>query len=149
MAGASVDGGLLRPLLRLAVPNIAATLIQAAISFIEAWRLGALGSVALAAVALVFPLFMLSNMWSAGAIGGAVSGAAARARGAGDSVRAAAVLRAALVIGVVGGVVMGGLVVGLAAPMFTLAGGQGAVLRDAVVMARPCSPGSSSSGCLI
>ncbi|MEC8562539.1 MAG: MATE family efflux transporter, partial [Pseudomonadota bacterium] len=126
------DGGLLRPLLRLALPNIAATLIQAAMSFIEAWRLGALGSVSLAAVALVFPLFVLSNMWSAGAIGGAVSGAAARARGAGDRVRAAAVLRAAVVIGCVGGVVVGGLVVSLAVPMFTLAGGQGAVLRDAV-----------------
>ena len=79
MAGRVTDGGLLRPLLRLALPNIAATLIQAAMSFIEAWRLGALGSVSLAAVALVFPLFVLSNMWSAGAIGGAVSGAAARA----------------------------------------------------------------------
>ncbi|MEC9215980.1 MAG: MATE family efflux transporter [Pseudomonadota bacterium] len=126
------DGGLLRPLLRLALPNIAATLIQAAMSFIEAWRLGALGSVSLAAVALVFPLFVLSNMWSAGAIGGAVSGAAARARGAGDRVRSAAVLRAAVVIGCVGGAVVGGLVVSLAVPMFTLAGGQGAVLRDAV-----------------
>ena len=132
MAGRVTDDGLLRPLLRLALPNIAATLIQAAMSFIEAWRLGALGSVSLAAVALVFPLFVLSNMWSAGAIGGAVSGAAARARGAGDRVRAAAVLRAAVVIGCVGGVVVGGLVVSLAVPMFTLAGGQGAVLRDAV-----------------
>ena len=117
--------------LRLAAPNIAATLIQVAISFIEAWRLGVLGSVSLAAVALVFPLFMLSNMWSAGAIGGAVSGAR-RARGAGDSRSAAAVLRAALVIGVVGGAVMGGLVVSFAAPLFALAGGQGAVLGDAV-----------------
>jgi len=132
MAGRVTDGGLLRPLLRLALPNIAATLIQAAMSFIEAWRLGALGSVSLAAVALVFPLFVLSNMWSAGAIGGAVSGSAARARSAGDRVRAAAVLRAAVVIGCVGGVVVGGLVVSLAVPMFTLAGGQGAVLRDAV-----------------
>ena len=35
-------------------------------------------------------------------------------------------------IGCVGGVVVGGLVVSLAVPMFTLAGGQGAVLRDAV-----------------
>lgn len=132
MAGRVTDGGLLRPLLRLALPNIAATLIQAAMSVIEAWRLGALGSVSLAAVALVFPLFVLSNMWSAGAIGGAVSGAAARARGAGDRVWAAAVLRAAVVIGCVGGLVVGGLVVSLAVPMFTLAGGQGAVLRDAV-----------------
>ena len=101
MAGRVTDGGLLRPLLRLALPNIAATLIQAAMSFIEAWRLGALGSVSLAAVALVFPLFVLSNMWSAGAIGGAVR---ARARGAGDSRGGRRVARGS-VIGVVGGAV--------------------------------------------
>ena len=53
-------------LLRLAAPNMLGNIIQASLSFIEAWRLGFLGAGALAAVALVFPLYMLSMMWSAG-----------------------------------------------------------------------------------
>ena len=42
-----------------------------------------LGTSAIAGVALVFPLFMLMTMMSNGGMGGGVSSAIARARGAG------------------------------------------------------------------
>lgn len=123
-------------LLRLAAPNMLGNIIQASLSFIEAWRLGFLGAGALAAVALVFPLYMLSMMWSAGAIGGAVAGAAARAHGAGDRAAGEAVLRSALVIAVFGGVLMGGAVFLGAAPLISILGGSGQVHGDAVSYGR-------------
>ena len=80
-------------------------------AFVEARFLKAAGADALAAVALVFPLIILAAMFSAGAIGGAVSGRTARAVGAGDSTQASAVLVSAVLISLVGGLIMWGLVV--------------------------------------
>ena len=54
----------------------------------EVWFVGQLGSSSLAAMALVFPLLMLTQTLSAGAMGGAVASAIARALGAGDQRRA-------------------------------------------------------------
>lgn len=43
-----------------------------------------LGVASLGGIALAFPIFMLMQMLSAGAMGGTVSGAVSRALGAGD-----------------------------------------------------------------
>jgi len=127
-----VDGPINRTLLRLAAPNVAATLILSCLSIIEAIYVGRLGAIALAGVALVFPLFMLANMLSAGAIGGAVSGATARAIGTGDSQQAEAVLRSSLCVALAGGMTMTVLVLWLGPGLYRLLGGLDDVLQAAL-----------------
>gem|GEM_PF-4140630 len=86
-------------LFRLAVPGVIGALLFSMPGLVEAHFLKSSGADALAAVALVYPLIILSAMFSAGAIGGAVSGLTARAVGAGDSadVGAGGAVRATLV----------------------------------------------------
>jgi len=85
-------------LLRLAIPNVITTLVQASTGLIETYFIGKLGTDALAGVALVFPGVMLMQMMSAGAMGGGVSSAIARALGAGRRDDADATILHALVI---------------------------------------------------
>ncbi len=68
-------------LLRLAIPNVITTMVQASTGLIETYFIGKLGTDALAGVTLVFPGVMLMQMMSAGAMGGGVSSAIARALG--------------------------------------------------------------------
>src|SRR5262245_21238953 len=56
-------------LLKLAAPNMLVMLAQASVGLIETYFVGRLGTDALAGVALVFPLLMLMQMMSAGAMG--------------------------------------------------------------------------------
>jgi Na+-driven multidrug efflux pump len=51
----------------------------------DTYFVGRLGTERLAGLALVFPMLMLLQMTSAGAMGGGVASAIARALGAGDS----------------------------------------------------------------
>src|SRR4051812_4229169 len=66
-------------LLKLAAPNILVNIAQSSIGLIETYFVGKLGTDALAGVALVFPVLMLTQMMSAGAVGGGISSAVARA----------------------------------------------------------------------
>lgn len=70
-------------LIRLAAPNMLVMLVQASLGLIETYFVGKLGTSALAGIALVFPAVMLMQMMSAGAVGGGISSAVARALGAG------------------------------------------------------------------
>ena len=70
-------------LLRLALPNVILTLVQAAIGLIETYFVAKLGTDALAGMALVFPVVMLIQMMSTGAMGGGISSAVARTLGRG------------------------------------------------------------------
>jgi putative MATE family efflux protein len=83
-----LEGPVVPVLLRLALPNVAVMLAQASIGLIETYFVAKLGSDALAGIALVFPLFMLLQMVSAGAMGGGILSAIARALGAGNYARA-------------------------------------------------------------
>src|ERR1043166_4287441 len=65
--------------LRLGAPNMLVMLVQASTGVIETYFVGKLGTDALAGVALVFPGLMLMQMVSAGAMGGGISYAIARA----------------------------------------------------------------------
>src|SRR5262245_2208116 len=76
-------GAILPTLLRLAWPNILVMVAQASTGLIETWWVSRLGTDALAGMALVFPGFMMMQMLSAGAMGGGISSAIARALGAG------------------------------------------------------------------
>jgi MatE len=69
--------------LRLAAPIVLVMVVQASVGLIETYFVGKLGTDALAGVALVFPALMLMQMMSAGAMGGGISSAIARALGGG------------------------------------------------------------------
>jgi putative MATE family efflux protein len=69
-------------LLKLAGPNVLVMLAQASVGLIETFFIGKLGTDALTGMALVFPVVMLMQMLSAGAFGGAMAAAVARALGA-------------------------------------------------------------------
>jgi len=127
-----VDGPILRTLLRLAAPNVMATSMAVLVGLAETFYVGVLGVVPLAALGLVFPFAMLTGMLSAGAMGGGVASALARAFGAGDALRAQSVALHALLIGAVGGVFYSLLFLSVAAPLFHLLGARGEVLREAL-----------------
>jgi putative MATE family efflux protein len=127
-----LDGPILRTLLRLAAPNVMATSMVVLVGLAENFYIGVLGVVPLAALGLVFPFAMLTGMLSAGAMGGGVASALARAFGAGDLVRAQSVALHALLIGGIGGVAYSLLFLAVSAPLFTLLGGRGDVLREAL-----------------
>ena len=76
-----LTGPILATMVRLSVPNIALVGAQAAVSVAETYFVGRLGTDALAGVTLVFPIVMLMQMMSAGAMGGGISSAIARALG--------------------------------------------------------------------
>src|SRR5712691_8974437 len=79
-----LEAPIARTLVRLAWPNILVMLAQASTGLIETWFVSRLGIDALAGMALVFPGFMMMQMLSAGAIGGGISSAIARALGGGQ-----------------------------------------------------------------
>src|SRR2546426_9993650 len=80
---ALLEGPIPSTLLRLATPNVLVMLVQASVGLIETYFVGKLGTDALAGVALVFPVLMLMQMMSAGAMGGWISSAITRALRAG------------------------------------------------------------------
>ena len=116
---------------RLAVPGVIGALLFSMPGLIEASFLKASGADALAAVALVYPLIILAAMFSAGAIGGAVSGLTARAIGAGDYEEASAVLVCAVLISVCGGVLMWALVVNFGPLLYNYASDSETVVQGA------------------
>jgi Na+-driven multidrug efflux pump len=70
-------------LLRMGLPNVLVMAAQASAALIETYFIGKLGTDALAGMSLVFPVVMLMQMMSAGAVGGGIASAIARALGAG------------------------------------------------------------------
>ena len=77
-----LEGPIVPTLLRLGAPMVLVMVAQAAVGLIETWFVGKLGTDALAGMALVFPAVMLMQMMSAGAMGGGIASAIARALGA-------------------------------------------------------------------
>ena len=131
-----VTGPILPTLMRLTMPNLAAMLVTALVAICETAYVGILGTVELAAIALVFPMVMLMQMLSSGAMGGGVSSAISRALGAGDVARAETLAWHALSIGVIAGVGFSVLFVIFGKHIFYALGGRGDVLAQAVAYAR-------------
>src|SRR5438128_7075048 len=95
-----LEGPIASTLLRLATPNVLVMFVQASVGLIETYFVAKLGTDALAGVALVFPVLMLMQMMSAGAVVGGISSAIARALGAGRRADADALVVHALAIAV-------------------------------------------------
>jgi putative MATE family efflux protein len=120
-------------LLKLGAPNVLVMLAQAGVGLIETYFVGKLGTDALAGMALVFPVLMLMQMTSAGAMGGGIASSIARALGARRRADADALVLHALLIAVVFGLVfMASVLVG-GRWLYGVMGGAGAALDAALV----------------
>jgi len=122
---------ILPTLIRLAIPNVIAMVGTAVVTVAETSYIGRLGTEPLAAIALVFPFAMLTQMMSAGAMGGGVSSAVSRALGAGDRTRAEVLALHAIIIGICGDLVFSLIMLVFGRSLFSLLGGRGDVLEQA------------------
>ena len=127
-----LEGPIVGTLLRLATPNVLVMFVQASVGLIETYFVAKLGTDALAGVALVFPVLMLMQMMSAGAMGGGISSAIARALGAGRRADADALVVHALAIAVSFGLVFMLAVLGGGRWLYGAMGGSGASLAAAL-----------------
>jgi putative MATE family efflux protein len=127
---------ILPTLLRLSAPNVLAMVMTVLVGIAETYYVGRLGTAPLAAMALVFPFAMLTQMMSAGAMGGGVSAAISRALGASDLPRAQTLLQHALLIGVGSGLIYSAIFVVWGSELYQLLGGRAAVLKEAVAYAQ-------------
>jgi len=128
-----LEGPIVPTLLRMAWPNVLIMFAQAATGLIETYWIGKLGTDALAGMALVFPGVMLMQMISAGAMGGGISSAIARALGAGEREQADALVLHAVVINVVLGSAFAVVVLLCGRPLYAAMGGEGASLEAAMI----------------
>jgi putative MATE family efflux protein len=131
-ANSLLTSPILPTLLKLTLPNAIAMVGTTLVAVAETAYIGRLGIEPLAAIALVFPFVMLTQMMSAGAMGGGVSSAVSRAIGAGDRDRAATLALHAVVIGLLGGLFFTALMLLFGRPFFMLLGGRGGVLEQAL-----------------
>ncbi|TMJ35680.1 MAG: MATE family efflux transporter, partial [Alphaproteobacteria bacterium] len=129
---ALLQGRILSTLLLMAWPNILVMFAQAASGLIETWFVAKLGTDALAGMALVFPGVMLVQMISAGAMGGGISSAIARALGAGRRDEADALVTHALVIMVALGTFFSATMLAFGRPIYRVLGGEGGELDAAL-----------------
>jgi len=121
-----------RTIVRLALPNVVVMVVQASIGLIETYFVAKLGLDALAGIALVFPLFMLLQMVSAGAMGGGILSAIARALGSGQTERANALVWHAVAITIVLGAATTAAALLFGPKLYALMGGRDGSLAAAV-----------------
>jgi MATE family, multidrug efflux pump len=127
-----LSGPILRTLLSLSWPNILVLLAQASTGLVETWWLSRLGTDALAGMALVFPVVMLMQMVSGGALGGGISSAIARALGAGLHPAADAFVLHGILINLLIGALLSWSVIALGPDLYAALGGEGASLEAAL-----------------
>src|SRR6266487_3968470 len=127
-----VTSPILPTLLKLALPNAIAMVGTTLVAVAETSYIGRLGTEPLAGIALVFPFVMLTQMTSAGAMGGGVSSAISRAIGAGDRNRAATLALHAAMIGACAGIFFTVTMLMFGRAFYTLLGGREGVLEQAM-----------------
>jgi putative MATE family efflux protein len=108
----------------------------------ETIYVGRLGVPALAGMALVFPIVMLQQMLSGGAMGSAVASSVSRALGAGQQARAEALALHALGVALVAGLLITLLMLTAGPALFALLGGRGLALAQASAYAQVAFAGS-------
>lgn len=130
---AMLHGPIFATMMALALPTIGVLVAQTLVNVAETFYVSRLGADALIGVALVFPVWMLMTMMSAGGIGGGVASAVARATGAGRHEDANALVLHTLVTAVAFGLLFSVLVIGLGGPLYRALGGTGEALHSALV----------------
>ena len=121
---------------RLSLPNMVAMLAGALVTIAETSYIGRLGTFPLAGMALVFPMVMLQQMISAGAMGGGISSAISRAIGAGENHKANQLVLHAMWISLGLGVFYSFLFLVWGRDIFAFIGGSGVALDEAVAYAK-------------
>jgi putative MATE family efflux protein len=127
-----LQGPIVATLLQLAWPNVLVMVAQASTRLIETYFVAKLGTDALAGTALVFPAVMLMQMISAGAMGGGISSAIARALGAGRNDDANALVLHAIIINIVLGAFCSAIMLAFGAPIYRFLGGSDGALHAAL-----------------
>jgi len=128
---ALLDAPIGSTLLRLALPNVIVMVVQSAIGLIETYFVAKLGTDALAGIALVFPILMLVQMVSAGAMGGGILSAIARALGSGKREEANGLVWHAVAIALALGIATTVLALSGGPFLYRLMGGSGGSLAAA------------------
>jgi putative MATE family efflux protein len=139
-----LTGPILPTVLKLAIPNTIAMFGSTLVAVAETAYIGRLGTEPLAGIALLFPFVMLTQMMSAGAMGGGVSSAVSRALGAGHRDRAAALALHAAMIGACAGLFFTGMLLRFGRDFYFLLGGRGAVLEQAMLYSQVLFSGAVS-----
>jgi putative MATE family efflux protein len=127
-----IEAPIAATLIRLAAPNVLVMMVQAGLGLIETYFVGRLGTYALAGAALVFPAILLMQMMSAGAVGGGVNSAVARALGAGRRDDADRLAMHAIAIGIGFALVFSAAALLGGRALYAAMGGVGASLDAAV-----------------
>lgn len=122
-----------RTLLKLAMPNVVVMVVQAAIGLVETYYIAKLGTDALAGLALVFPLQMLFVMITAGAMGGGILSAVARALGGGRQSDANGLVWQAVWIAISLGLLTTAVLIAAGPLLYAAMGGSGASLAAALI----------------
>jgi Na+-driven multidrug efflux pump len=134
-------------LLRLALPNVLVMIAQAAVGLIETYFVGKLGTDALAGMALVFPIVMLMQMTSAGAVGGGIASSIARALGAKRREDANALVLHAMLVALGFGLVFSAVLLVGGRALYARMGGEGASLEAAVTYSHWVFAGAVLGAC--
>lgn len=126
------NGPILPTLVRLSIPNSLSMLAAILVSLAETVYVGLLGTSALAGIAVVFPLLVLQQGLSVGAMGGGVTSAISRALGANDQVRAEALALHGLVIGLICGLSTTAVMLSFGPTIYKTLGATGDALTKAL-----------------
>jgi len=120
-------------LIRMSAPNTVAFFIQSIVVLTEVWFISKLGTNALAAVALAFPLLMITQTMSGGALGGAITSAIARSMGANDIDKAERLIWHSVVISLGGAFTFLLFFLLFGEQLLFLLGGRGAILKESYI----------------
>ena len=127
-----LEAPVLPTLLRLAAPNMGEAAARVLFIACDALFVSWLGTEALAAIAIVFPLFLVTQMISAGGLGAGVSAAVARAIGAGALDVARRLAGQGLLLGLLAAAAIAAGMLAFGAPVYRMMGAEGAVLEQAL-----------------
>jgi len=129
---------------RLAAPGVVLVAFQTAVSVGDTIFVGRLGTAPLAGLALVFPLVMLLQMTSAGAMGGGVSSSIARALGAARADLARRLALHAVVLAAALGLAFTALMLAGGPAIYRLLGGRDAPLAEALAYSNVLFAGAAA-----
>ncbi|GBU18643.1 MATE family efflux transporter [Methylobacterium sp.] len=130
-----LEAPLMPTLVRLAAPNILVMIVQTSIGLIETYFVATLGTDALAGMALVFPVVMLVQMFSAGGMGGGIQSAVSRTLGAGRREEAGLLAWHASALGIGLGVLTSLIALPFGPSLYAMMGGTGGSLMAATAYA--------------
>lgn len=128
---AILNGPVFTTMMQLALPTTLVLIAQTLVNVAETYYVSFLGTSALIGVSLVFPVWMLMTMMSAGGIGGGVASAVARATGAGKHDDVNALILHSVVVAIVFGLVFTAFFIGLGEYIYSAMGGASEALNAA------------------